>query len=84
MRDDVFKIKLEYHGIIEQIIFTYFTHPIIDWAKNNNYTPNHLTSLSFIFQGISLFFLNLNYLYTYTFLYLIYTVISSLFIYLEK
>ena len=71
MRDDVFKIKLEYHGIIEQIIFTYFTHPIIDWAKNNNYTPNHLTSLSFIFQGISLFFLNLNYLYTYTFLYLI-------------
>lgn len=71
MRDDVFKIKQEYHGIIEQIIITYFTHPIIDWAKNNSYTPNHLTSLSFFFQGISLFFLNQNYLYTYTFLYLI-------------
>lgn len=71
MRDDVFKIKLEYHGIIEQVIFNYFTHPIIDWAKYNGYTPNHLTSLSFFFQGISLFFLNQNFLYTYTFLYLI-------------
>jgi len=57
MYDSIFKINLEHQGNINKIIFGYLTHPVIDWFYQNNFTPNIITTLSFISQLISINYL---------------------------
>lgn len=57
MYDSIFKINLEHQGNINKIIFGYLTYPVIDWFYQNNFTPNIITTLSFISQLISINYL---------------------------
>jgi phosphatidylglycerophosphate synthase len=69
--DKVFKIPVKEHGVLDRFCLTHFTHPVIDYAKKMNYTPNHLTTCSFFFQGLGVAFLAYDYRWNYTLFYLI-------------
>lgn len=71
MYDKVFKIPVKEHGFVDQLVLTHLTHPVIDFAKKKNYTPNHLTTCSFIFQGLSVIFLCYDFRNIFTIFYLI-------------
>ena len=53
MRDDVFKIQVKDHGLIDRFLFGYLIHPVIDFFYNYGFIPNHLTTFSFLFQLMS-------------------------------
>ena len=71
MRDDIFKVQVKYHCNIDKIMFGYLTHPVIDFAKQKNLTPNHITTLSFVSQLFAISFLSFDYKKMYTCLYLL-------------
>ena len=71
LHDKIFKIKLSEHGFLDRLMYTRLTHPVIDYAKKKNYTPNHLTTCSFFFQGLGIAFLYYDYRWNYTFFYMI-------------
>ena len=71
MRDEIFKVEVKYHCNIDKIMFGYLTHPVIDWAKQKNLTPNHITTLSFASQLLAVSFLCFDYKKLFTGLYLL-------------
>jgi phosphatidylglycerophosphate synthase len=71
MYDKIFKLSINEHSFLDKIIYKYLTHPVIDYAKKKNYTPNHLTTCSFFFQGLGVIFLAYDYRWNYTFFYML-------------
>lgn len=71
MRDDIFKISVEEHGFVDKFLFGYCVHPVIDVLHNYGFIPNHLTSLSFIFQIWGLHYLSQGYIYLFSINYFI-------------
>lgn len=71
MYDKIFKIPIKEHGLLDRFCLTHLTHPVIDYAKKKNYTPNYLTTCSFLFQGLGVVFLAYDYRWNYTLFYLI-------------
>ena len=71
MRDDIFKITVDDHGFVDRIIFGKLTHPVIDFLHSYGFIPNHLTTLSFIFQLWSLHYLNCGYIHLFSINYFI-------------
>lgn len=59
MRDDVFKIQVKDHGLIDRFLFGYLIHPVIDFFYNYGFIPNHLTTFSFLFQITGVYYLHL-------------------------
>ena len=69
MRDEIFKIKVEDHVWIDRIIFGKLTEPAIDFFYNYGFIPNHLTTLSFIFQLLAVSNLIQGFKYSFSFFY---------------
>lgn len=53
----IFKIPIKYNNKIDRVVFGKLTHPVIDWGYKNNWTPNFFTTLSFMFQLLSIYYL---------------------------
>ena len=53
----IFKIDIEHQSYINRFMFSYLTHPVIDWFYQNGYKPNHITTLSFLSQLLAISFL---------------------------
>ena len=68
---NVFKMPKQYNNKIDSFLFEKLTHPVIDWAYKKNLTPNYFTTLSFLSQVWSLYYLLTFNPYMYAFLYIL-------------